>query len=304
MGVVMPHTRSRHPVAWSVLGVVCLLAAPRSQQIEPLDLVLNRLGLYLLEYEGELSTVVASEHYEQQELRVPRRARGPMPTLGEVVRTRKLESDVAFLRLPGGASWLGLRDVLRVDGRAVTTDTTRLLALVKRFGRTTDIDDAARITAASSLHNLGNIRTINMPTTPLELLHPDHHVQYVFKLRGTDKIDGKMTSRLDFEEFDEPTIISNPDGDPLFIHGTAWVETENGRLWRAQIIVRPRADARVPRNFETRLRVDYTFNPELKMLVPKEMSEDFFVPGGRGIGKAKYSNYRRFSTTSRIVPQH
>ena len=147
----MTHTRSRHPVAWSVLGVVCLLAAPRGQQIEPLDLVLNRLGLYLLEYEGELSTVVASEHYEQQELRVPRRARGPMPTLGDVVRTRKLESDVAFLRLPGGASWLGLRDVLRVDGRAVTTDATRLLALVKRFGRKADLDDAARITAASSL---------------------------------------------------------------------------------------------------------------------------------------------------------
>ena len=297
----MPRSRCR-PVAGTALGVLFLLAAPRGQEVEPLDLVLNRLGLYLLTYEGELSTVVARERYDQHEIRTSRRTRGPVPNLGDTVRTRKLESDVAFLRLPGGASWLGLRDVLTVDGRTVTTDPTRLLAFVKRFGHGADLDDAARITAASSLHNLGGVRTINMPTTPLELLHPDHHVQYVFKLRGTDKVDGVMTSRLEFEEFDEPTIISNPAGDALFIRGTAWVETENGRLWRAQIVVRPR-DAPGPRYFETRLRVDYAFNTELKMLVPKEMSEDFFVAGGRGTGKAKYSNFRRFATTSRIVPQ-
>ena len=284
--------------------VAGMLSWARGQESAQLDTVLNRLGLYLLDYEGELSTVVASERYEQQEFRLARgRLRNTPFAASEIVRTRKLESDVAFLRLPGGASWMGVRDVLTVDGKAVTTDTTRLLALVKRFGRESDVEDAARIIAASSVYNLGGLRTINMPTTPLELLHPDHHVQYVFKLKGTDKIDGVMTTRLDFEEFDEPTIIGNPEGDPLFIQGSAWVETENGRLRRAQIGVRPKFDPRLPRTFETRLRVDYTFNAELKMLVPKEMSEEFFVVGGRGAGKAKYSNYRRFTTTTRVIPQ-
>ena len=287
------------------IAVVGMLSLARGQESEQLDTVLGRLGLYLLAYEGELSTVVASERYDQQEFRLMRgRMRNSTFTNTELVRARKLESDVAFLRLPGGASWMGVRDVRTVDGKPVTTDPSRLLALVKRFGRDySDVEVAARIIAASSVHNLGGLRTINMPTTPLELLHPDHHVQYVFKLRGTDKIDGVMTSRLEFEEFDEPTIVGNPEGDPLFIHGTAWVETENGRLRRAQIAVRPKLDPRLPRNLETRLRVDYTFNAELKMLVPKEMSEEFFVFGGRGVGRAKYSNYRRFTTTGRIVPQ-
>ena len=287
------------------IAVVGMLSLVRGQESDQLDTVLNRLGLYLIDYEGELSTVVATERYEQQEFRLARvRARNNTFTASEVVRSRKLESDVAFLRLPGGASWMGVREVRTVDGKAVTTDPSRLLALVKRFGRDySDVEVAARIIAASSVHNLGGLRTINMPTTPLELLHPDHHVQYVFKLKGTNKIDGVMTSRLEFEEFDEPTIIGNPEGDPLFIHGTAWVETENGRLRRAQIAVRPKADPRLTRNIETRLRVDYVFNAELKMLVPKEMSEEFYVVGGRGVGKAKYSNYRRFTTSSRIVPQ-
>ena len=38
------------------------------------------------------------------------------------------------------------------------------------------------------------------------------------------------------------------------------------------------------------------------MMVPKEMIEAFFVAGGRGEGRAKYSNYRRFTTSARIVP--
>ena len=283
--------------------VVFLLSGVSGQESDPLDLVLNRLGLYLLQYEGELSTVVASERYEQQEIRPVRRAGRTATTVAENVRSRKLESDVAFLRLPGGASWLGVRDVLAVDGKPVTTDPTRLLALVKGFGRESDLDEAARITAASAAHNLGGVRTINMPTTPLELLHPDHHVQYLFRLRGTDRIDGVTTTRLEFEEFDEPTIIGNPEGDPLFIRGTAWVELESGRLWRAQFVVRPKSSRALPRNFEARLRVDYRLHAELKMLVPKQMSEEFFVIGGRGVGQAKYSNFRRFSTAGRIVPQ-
>lgn len=291
-------------LAACLVFAVVPLSGVNGQESDQLDLVLNRLGLYLLQYESELSAVVASESYEQQEIRPARRVAGRTTApLAENVRTRRLESDVAFLRLPGGASWLGVRDVLAVDKRPVTTDTTRLFALVKRFGRDSDLDEAARITAASSVHNLGSVRTINMPTTPLELLHPGHHVQYVFKLRGTDKIDGVSTTRLDFEEFDEPTIIGNPEGDPLFISGTAWVETENGRLWRAQFVVRPKSRAHLPRNFGARLRVDYMLHPELKMLVPKRMSEDFFVIGGRGVGHAKYSNFRRFSTAGRVVPQ-
>jgi hypothetical protein len=302
---------ARPHLAFATTAVaVSLLAAPAAQpEADELELLLNRLGNYLLAYETALTTVIASERYEQQELRSPRR-RATLATLVEVARQRTLQSDVAFLRLPDGSSWLGVRDVREVNGRAVVNDEKRLAALVRELrgnrlaaGDERWLDDAARIVAASALYNLGTARTINMPTTPLAVLHPDHHVQFIFKLHGRDKIGGVMTSRIDFEEFDVPTLVNTPDGDPLFIHGSAWIEPANGRLWRAQLQVRPGPDARVRPTLDNGLRVDFAYNAELQMLVPKEMTEEFYVIGGRGVGKAKYSNYRRFTTSARVVPQ-
>jgi hypothetical protein len=43
---------------------------------------------------------------------------------------------------------------------------------------------------------------------------------------------------------------------------------------------------------------------ELGLMVPKHMYEEFFVIGGRGTGAATYSNYRRFTTAARLVPQN
>jgi hypothetical protein len=274
------------------------------EQARQLDALINQLGNYLLQYEDELGTVVASEEYQQQELRVPRRAaRLNLPSAGDVVRDRKLESDIAFLRLPGAGTWLGVRDVLKVNGRNVARNDERLSALLKQLQHKDVFDEAARIVAASAAFNLGGMRTINVPTLPLEVLHPDHHVQFIFKLRGPDKVDGRQTMRLDFEEFDVPTIINNPDGNPLFIRGTAWVEPGSGRLWRADLHVRPKTEARGSQTFQTGLRVDFMLNDSLGLLVPKEMVEDFYVIGGRGVGRAKYSNFRRFSTAGRAVPQ-
>ena len=38
-------------------------------------------------------------------------------------------------------------------------------------------------------------------------------------------------------------------------------------------------------------------------MVPRTMTEVFSVPRGRGEGRATYSNFRRFGTSARIVPQ-
>jgi hypothetical protein len=54
------------------------------------------------------------------------------------------------------------------------------------------------------------------------------------------------------------------------------------------------------------LRVDFTPNKELGIMVPLEMKEEFPSLGGlsaRGDGVAFYSNFRRFGTGARIVPQ-
>jgi hypothetical protein len=212
---------------------------------------------------------------------------------------------VAFLRLPGGSTWYGVRDVRKVDGKTVVEadNAVRLQELVKQLDSQT-LREAAKIILKSAEHNLGGWRTVNMPTVPLEILHPTRHVQLMFKVGGTDRIGGTRTTRLDFEEFDEPTIISSTEGAPMFIKGSAWLEADSGRLWRVSMTITPqvRGGRRLPQ-FQNRMRVDYIPHAELGMMVPKELSENFWMPSGRGEGRARYSNFRQFATSARVIPQ-
>src|SRR5687767_3338699 len=93
------------------LAFVVVVAVPRAQEIGELDLLVERLGQYLLAYESQLTTVVAEERYDQAELRQVSRSNF------RPARSRKLTSDVAFLRLPGESTWFGIRDVRMVDGK-------------------------------------------------------------------------------------------------------------------------------------------------------------------------------------------
>ena len=279
--------------------VVGLLLVPVlvAQEIGEVDILLDRLSQYLAAYESELATVIAEEHYEQAEYRPLNRANL------EQLRRRTTTSDIAFLRLPDGSRWFGVRDVRTVDGKPVETSEARLGELLKRLDAKT-FEQAARIAAESAQYNLGGPRTINMPTTALEVLHPIHHVRYIFKIRRGGRIEGRQTRRIDFEEFDEPTIVSGGDGAPaVFIHGSAWIEPGNGRLWRVELTLKPKANPQLPRTADNRLRVDFTFHPTLKMMVPAQMDETFWIRGGRGQGQAKYSNFRQFTTSARIIPQ-
>jgi len=274
-----------------------MLVAPAliAQEIGEADILPDRLSQYLAAYESELGTVIAEEHYEQSEYRPLNRANL------ELLRRRTTVSDIAFLRLPDGSAWFGVRDVRTVDGKPVEANEGRLGEVLKRLDAKA-FEQAARIVAESAQYNLGGLRTINMPTTPLEVLHPLHHVRYIFKIRGGARIEGHRTRRIDFEEFDEPTIVSGTEGTPVFIHGSAWVEPDSGRLWRAELTLKPKANPQLARPVDNRLRVDFTFHPALKMMVPAQMDETFWIRGGRGQGRAKYSNFRQFTTAARIVP--
>jgi hypothetical protein len=290
---------TRAVLALSLVGLVS--APPPAQDTIDLEVLLDQLGRYLIAYEAELSTVIAVEQYDQQEIKTARSIGAVAPGPRDFSKARKLESDIAFLRLPGGGTWFGVRDVRTVDKKPVSSGDGRLAEIMSRLARTGAMEEATRIVATSAQYNLGALRTINMPTTPLEVLHPDHHVQLEFKLAGKVKIDGVSTTRITFEEFDVPTIISGDDGAPLLLRGNAWVEPVTGRLWRVEMTVRQK-DLRGRDVVVNQIRVDFTPHAELKMLVPKEMTEAFLVPGGRGEGRARYSGYRRFITAARIIP--
>jgi hypothetical protein len=279
----------------AVLSLLPPVASARAQDLPLLDLLLERLGDYLTSYEADLSVLVADESYEQVSIRAR--------AAGKTIARRKLQSEVAFLRLPGGGEWFGLRDVRSIDSKPVETKGRSLSQLLSRPGSDL-LERAKAIVIESSRHNLDLGRTINMPTVPLEALGVHNHPRFIFKLAGKDRISGVQTQRLNFEEFDEPTLIHGLEGVSLWSRGSAWIEPATGRLWRAELVVGPTPPGKVRRrDLESRLLVHFAQDATLNLLVPREMIEEYWVARGRGTGRARYSNFRRFATSARIIPQ-
>jgi hypothetical protein len=272
-------------------ALACTLAGVTARaQDDDLDVLLDRLATYLEQYEAELSTLVADERYLQEE-----RRRFP--------QRRITESEVLFLRLPGYAEWFGVRDTQKVDGKEVKGSGITIGELMKNPGADI-IERAAQIVEASSRHNLGGRRTINMPTVPLEALSARNHPRYIFKVRGSSRIHGVRVRKLEFTEFDEPTLVQASDGGSLWSRGAAWIDPVSGALWRAELIVSPDAPGRLRRpDLESRIRVDFIHDQTLDLLVPTELTEYFWVRGGVGYGNGKYTNFRKFSTSARLIPK-
>lgn len=80
----------------------------------------------------------------------------------------------------------------------------------------------------------------------------------------------------------------------------AWIDPVNGRLLKATVLTFKYPSA--PR-FENSVEVEFEQEQKLGLLVPKEMKETFPADPGTGTSSATYSNYRRFTTSARIVPQ-
>ena len=251
------------------------------------DAIRDRLDKYLIEYEPQLSTLVADEEMTQR-MQQDRR-----------VTNRRIHSEVAFVALPANAGWMGFRRVIKVNGRAVKDDEAPLAQLLSRGGAD-NFDQARVLLAASAAHNLGAARTINLPNLPLELLHPRNRHRFSQEIFGREKIRGTPTVVLRLDEIVSPTIIQQPGAGDMKTAVWAWVEPDSGRLLRAQVTTR---DIRIGMPaFDAVIRVDFREDAALGLLVPVEMQETFFVERSRpGTGTAKYTNYRQFRTTARVV---
>lgn len=295
-------TRPRWPGV-TVLAFVALAATGlASQSVSPAD-VLARLRDYLDAYELELRSVIAEEHMRQW----------PMREAGSVYlgntggtqrpdssRVRELRSDVAFVSLPGNAGWLGYRDVRRIGERPVRRKGPSLEDLLKATSDDSR-ERAMLLLLESARHNLGAPRTINLPSLPLELLHRRNEARYVVETTSADTIGACHAVRLDLAEMTRPTIIQRPEGGDMPTRVSAWVEPDSGRLCKAEVQTR---DARVGvPAFTAQVTVEFAHDPGLNLTVPVRLDEVFFIPQrSRGIGEATYSNYRRFTTSGRLLP--
>lgn len=293
---------TRRALAIVALSVIAASVALPARQMPDPNVVRARLLDYLDGYEQELSTLIAEEQLRQWPLRGAGQTTGAALTgRRDLTRIRTLVSEVAFVPLPGNVGWLGYRDVTSIGGRAVRRKGPSLLDLLK--AQTDDSRERAMtLLLESARHNLGAPRTINLPSLPLELLHRRNQARFAITAHEMARTDHCATMRLMLEETVTPTIIQNTGGGNMPSRVFAWVDPESGRLCRAE--VRTRDAQHGARPIEAVVRVEFAREPALDVWVPERMSEEFlYPPRGRGEGEAVYTNYRRFTTSARVVPQ-
>lgn len=283
----------------AALILTCLVLGSRNEASpasdEPsLKTVLSRAAAYAVDYHQRFTVLVAEEHYVQ---RVgPERTAGAPDRRG-LDRERLLKSD--YIIVPdyaGTNSWLGVRDVLEVDGEPVTTDHERLRALLEDTSQPV----ASRLRALSDLqakYNLGGLyRTINVPTLPLVFLLPDRQPRFRFKHTGTTKSRDTPVWVVSYEERDRPTIIKTPEGHDVTSSGSFWIDPVTGAVLRTEL----RAGQVADRPLTTIILVGYAYNSRFEMLLPEDMNELYLTGLSRIEAHATYSNYRRWEAEARI----
>lgn len=278
-------------VAAAIVALAMLAPEPTPQDLRA------RLNTYLTAYEPRLSELIADERVTQRD--VPKHEGRPG---SEEFFKRTLLSEVAFIALPGNAGWLGFRRVLKVDNTPVY-DTLGALNATLSEGSKDDYLRARTMLSDSARFNLGKPRTINLPNLPLEVLQPQHAARFSVRIAGSERIGGHRTTKLVFVENVSPTIVREFDGSDMRSIVSAFVEPDTGRLWRADVIIRDPRPTVI--QFDHIVSVTFAENRALGLLVPSQMREDFFAGDDRKAwGEATYTNYRRFQTSARILPQN
>ena len=252
---------------------------------------IEKLDRYMAQYEPQLSALVADEVFRQ--------ATSPLSSndLRPYI-TRRLDSEVAFARLPDEVNWIGFRRVMKVDGVAVAHTGPALAALLS-LGPTDRLAQAQLLVMQSSEHNLGLPRTINLPNLPLELLQQKYRQRFAVTIEDSDRIRGRTVLGLMFAELAPPSIVSMGTRNELLSRMRVWVDTSSGAILRARIRLTANGLSDEPEFF-----VEFEEHKALGLLVPTRMDEVFLIAGSApGKGRATYSNFRRFQTSARIVPQ-
>jgi hypothetical protein len=277
----------------TALTIVLLLSRGSAAQHNDIALatVLDRMHSYLADYAERLPATIASEHYVQR--------------AGTGLRTQvsTLDSDFGIIRLPGVDAWLGFRDVLLKDGKAVS-DHEKRLDTIFRSPSSTVLEQARLVTEESARHNVGPIyRTINSPALVLELLDSRNSSRMRFRKDGEETIGPLRAWVIRFEETSRPTIVRGTDSWNAPAKGRAWIDPATGTLLRAEAAVLVRGGPVRTGDFTGTVNVTFGNESRLGFWVPTAMTEKYETTRFTMVssGEATYSNYRMFTVDTRVV---
>jgi hypothetical protein len=277
----------------AIVGATLVPLALLEAQSPALEVLLDRLGTYLVDYETKVVDLAADEQFEQWVKRRP-------GYVGATVARRKIQSTFFLIRLPDGRAWLGFRDVTRVDGNPVPA-RARSMAQALGEGTPDAFDEALAMMRENAKYNIGGVyRTINLPLQALEMLHPQYRHRFHFTLAGNARIGGRQATAIEFAEFARPTLVSDGFDGELLAHVQAWVEPASGAVLRTDLRFEG-AGAWFLK--ESLIRVDYAHDRRMQVLLPSMMEETYGLNIEVLHGRATYRNYRRFETSARLIDQ-
>ena len=221
-------------------------------------MVLARLHQYLRGYAEHLPATVAVERYQQK-----------FGTRDYVL----LESEFGIVRVPNYPQWLGLRDVMKVNGKELAGHDRRLSALFEK-PTASAIEQARRIALESARYNIGPItRTINDPALVLELLDARNAHRVRFQKVREGSLNGIPAWIVRFVETGHPTIVRTSMSQDVPARGSAWIDPSTGRVLRAQATVDSRLSL-----LRVNCEVDVTFQkaPQLDLSVHHQHDRALF----------------------------
>jgi hypothetical protein len=282
----MPVLR-RLAAATVAMAAACL--PPLVAQSPPVPPDMSTKGLvaaarkYVTDYEKNFAFIVADESYEQVQ-----RDRD-----GRIILRRVLKSEVFLTFLQADGEWIAVRDVLEVDGRAVTT-RDRLRDLLAKGGQFRGV--AKQVIDSNARYNIGSVsRNFNEPTLPLLLFEPRRASSVEFDRKKIVR-DGPLTlATLSFTERESGTIVGGPDG-PAPAKGTFVLDAADGTVRETTFEIKQR-------DIRALLKTQYERDPRLDLWLPATFSERY--ERTRDVKdliecEARYSNYRRFETAWKI----
>ena len=259
------------------------------------DDTLRLASAYVARFEGVFAAMRWHERYEQT-VRFERIYGASGARTVTVADHRVLEADMMLLRLPADRTWLSVRDVVAVDGRPRAPVDRRLPALAA--GPTLSIPRLRELARGNGQFNIGTIvRTFNEPTLALLFLDADHRARFAFARREETRLDGRRVATYDFEELARPTVVTAGARD-LPARGHVRLDAATGQVLETFLELRDTTAGLLGR-----MTVVYGPSARFDVLVPESMQESYVAKTGETVtAEAIYSNFRRFETAGRLVP--
>ena len=285
---------------------MCATATSRAADEPSLDTVMKRVAAYVAAYGPQLANIVAEERYLQWIETEPGTV--VVPSLGRT--RREIRSDFVLTLLGDGDTWVAFRDAFEVDGSPVRDREDRLVDLLSRGG-----DQAWRQASAianeSARFNVGTrliTRNINVPTFVIQLMQDRNRERFRFsRVKSSDGRDksgsgGRAQASedesarrwlIEYRERERPTLVRQVTGGDQPLRGTMRVDSQTGEVLQTTLTWE-----RGPNGI---IAVTFAHVPDVDLLVPVRMSEQYRDTRTIIFGEANYSRFRRFTTSARVI---